>query len=256
MSRITEQDLILPALFLMSMQSDGSISTSTLIRKLEALMKPTGIDMEVLAGRNDTRFSQIVRNLKSHNTFEKYGYAENINQGFRITPEGKRFVKAKQDILRYMFGSPIFNSVDILNSCEDLLKSDTQRKVIPLTEFIQEGGTSKQQTIIRERSTLLRKTAREYYSNKEDGLLYCNCCNFEFGHFYNPALYSTCIEIHHLKPLYQYDDEDINKTIEDALQNLVPVCPNCHRVIHKHHIGIDNFNMFKESLYNKFQYER
>lgn len=253
MSRITEQDLILPALFLMSMQSDGIISTSRLIRELETLMKPTGIDMMVLAGRNDTRFSQIVRNLKSHSTFEKYGYAENINRGFRITTKGKRLVEAKQDILKYMFSSSIFNSADILNSCDELLKSDTRRKVIPLTEFIQEGGASPKQTIIRERSTQLRNAAREYYSNKEGGLLYCDCCNFEFGHFYNPALYSTCIEIHHLKPLYQYEDEDINKTIEDALQNLIPVCPNCHRVIHKHHIGIDNFHTFKENLY-KFKY--
>lgn len=254
MSRITEQDLILPALFLMSMQPNGVISTTKLIRELETLMKPTGIDMMILAGRNDTRFSQIVRNLKSHSTFEKYGYAENINRGFCITPKGKRLVEAKQDILKYMFRSSIFNSVDILNSCDDLLKSDIQRKVIPLTEFIQEGGVSPKQTIIRERSTQLRNVAKEYYSSKEDGLLYCDCCNFEFGHFYNPALYSTCIEIHHLKPLYQYEDEDINKTIEDALQNLIPVCPNCHRVIHRHHIGTDNFQTFKENLY-KFQYK-
>lgn len=255
MSRITEKDLVLPALFLMAMQPNGIISTTKLIRELETLMKPTGIDMMVLAGRNDTRFSQIVRNLKSHSTFEKDGYAENIDRGFHITPKGKRLVEAKQNILRYMFGSSIFNPADILTSCDDLLKSDTQRKVIPLTEFIQEGTTfQKQNLLIRERSAQLRNAAREYYSNKEDGLLYCNCCNFEFGHFYNPTLYSTCIEIHHLKPLYQYEDEDINKTIEDALQNLVPVCPNCHRVIHKHHIGMDNFHTFKENL-SIFQYE-
>ena len=254
MDRITEQDLILPALFLMSMQPDGIISTSKLIRELEMLMKPTGIDMQILAGRQDTRFSQIVRNLKSHRTFEKDGYAENVDRGFRITPIGKRLVEAKQDVLRYMFGTPIFSSTEILSSCNDLLQSDTRRKVIPLTEIIQEGITSRRETTIRERSTLLRDAAREYYANKEDGLLYCNCCNFEFGHFYNPELFSSCIEIHHLKPLYQYEDEDMNRTIENALQNLIPVCPNCHRVIHKHHIGIDNFQTFKENLHY-FLYE-
>lgn len=249
MSRITEQDLVLPALLLMSMQPDGCISTTQLICELETLMKPTGIDMEILAGRQDTRFSQIVRNLKSHSTFEKYGYAENIDQGFRITPIGKRLVEAKQEVLKYMFGTPIFSSTEILSSCTELLQSDTIRKVIPLTEIIQEGITSRRETTIRERSTLLRDAAREYYANKEDGLLYCNCCNFEFGHFYNPELFSSCIEIHHLKPLYQYEDEDMNRTIENALQNLIPVCPNCHRVIHKHHIGIDDFQTFKENLH-------
>ena len=254
MSRITEQDLILPALFLMSMQSDGCISTTKLIRELETLMKPTGIDMLILAGRQDTRFSQIVRNLKSHNTFEKYGYAENVDRGFRITPAGKKLVEAKQDVLRYMFGTPIFSSTEIFNSCNDLLQSETIRKVIPLTEFIQEGtATTRKQSVIRERSALLRNAAREFYANERGGLLYCDCCNFEFGHFYNPTLYTTCIEIHHLKPLYQYEDEDINRTIEDALQNLIPVCPNCHRIIHKHHIGIDNIRTLKENVC-QFQY--
>ena len=65
MSRIPESDLVLPALFFMSMQTDGRISTSKLIKDLEQLFQPTGLDTLILAGRSDTRFSQRVRNLKS-----------------------------------------------------------------------------------------------------------------------------------------------------------------------------------------------
>ena len=249
MSRITEPELVLPALFLMSLQTDGKITTSKLIKELEKLIKPTGQDAQILAGRKDTYFSQIVRNLKSHNTFERYGYAEGIAGGFRITPQGRRFVIAKQDILKYMFGATGFNFMDVLTSCDDLLQSDTRRKVIPLTEFIKEGTTTKREAVVRERSTKLRDAAREYFRNKEDGLLYCNCCNFEFSHHYTPSLYGSCIEIHHLKPLYQYEGDDIDRTIEDALQNMLPVCPNCHRVIHKHHVAFDEIDTFRTNIH-------
>ena len=249
MSRITESELVLPALFLMSLQSDGKISTSLLIKKLQELIKPSDEDMRILSGRKDTYFSQIVRNLKSHSTFERYGYAESIDGGFRITPEGRRFVIAKQDILHYMFGYTGFNYSDVLTSCDDLLNSETRRKVIPLTEFVIEGAKNKKEVIIRERSAKLRDAAREFYRNKEDGLLYCNCCNFEFSHYYYPDYSDTCIEIHHLKPLYQYEGDDFEKTIDDALKNMLPVCPNCHRVIHKNKIGANQIDLFKSNCH-------
>ena len=174
MSRISEAELVLPALFVMSMQSDGKITTSKLIHELERLLKPTGQDAQILAGRGDTYFSQKVRNLKSHNTFARDEYADSINGGFQITPKGRKFVECKQDVLAYMFYSTGFNYADVLKSCDDLFASDIKRKVIPLTEYIREGSVTKREVIIRERSTMLRDAAREYFRNEKDGLLYKN----------------------------------------------------------------------------------
>ncbi len=61
--RIEEKQLILPALYII--WRDGPVSTSKLIEELTAVFHPTGEDAEILAGRNDTKFSQKVRNLKS-----------------------------------------------------------------------------------------------------------------------------------------------------------------------------------------------
>jgi hypothetical protein len=63
---------------------------------LEDHFKPTGEDAAILDNRNDTKFSQIVRNLKSHkeastNIFKR-GYAEEVGDGFRITPAGRAFL--------------------------------------------------------------------------------------------------------------------------------------------------------------------
>lgn len=86
---VTESELVLPALRHMN-QHGGQITTSTLIHELEKEFCPTGIDAEKLRNRSDTHFSQKVRNLKSHKTFEKNGYAEEIDGGFRITEKGKK----------------------------------------------------------------------------------------------------------------------------------------------------------------------
>ena len=81
-----------------------------------------------------------------------------------------------------------------------------------------------------------------------NGKVYCDCCNFEFGNFYGNQFGTSCIEIHHIKPLFMYEDEDMIRTIEQCLPNLIPVCPNCHRVIHRNHIGADNMQLFKQTI--------
>lgn len=63
----TETDLIIPALQFIKEGPNG-VTTSPLIAHLINVLKPSGHDMEIIPGRNDTYFSQKVRNLKSHNT--------------------------------------------------------------------------------------------------------------------------------------------------------------------------------------------
>jgi hypothetical protein len=94
--RIRERHVRVPALRAMAARPDGRISTSDLIAELEDRFKPTGEDAAVLDNRNDTKFSQIVRNLKSHkaastNIFVR-GYAEEVRDGFRITPAGRAYL--------------------------------------------------------------------------------------------------------------------------------------------------------------------
>lgn len=85
--RITENELILPSLYLMD-SSDGKITTSSLIKQLTNIMNPKGLDTEIFNNRNDTYFSQKVRNLKSHDTLIKSGYATYNDGIYSITDEG------------------------------------------------------------------------------------------------------------------------------------------------------------------------
>ena len=91
------KDLWKFALLVMALRPDGVILTTDLIAELPNYIHVPDGTHEMLSGRNDSKFSQIVRNLKSHNTtktnFIYQGYAEDIKGGFRITAKGRDFVK-------------------------------------------------------------------------------------------------------------------------------------------------------------------
>lgn len=242
--RIEEKQLVLPALYLMSQKVDGSISTSDLIKDLEGIMRPTGKDNEILSGRNDTYFSQKVRNLKSHNTFDRNKYAQYIDGSFKITKEGRSFLAENIDKIEYLLHSD-FAYADIKSHLDDS-EDSKDKQPLPMEEVVSEGRLTIKSVVVRERSSRLHQLAKTYFLDTHT--FYCNCCGFKFQDFYGTSYKSDCIEIHHIKPIFAYEEEDMDKCLKDALPNLLPVCPNCHRVIHRNHILGDGLEQFKETI--------
>lgn len=240
MSEITERQLVLPALYMMARSSDGIISTSDLILQLANVMHPTGIDAEILAGRKDTHFSQKVRNLKSHDTLVKQGYATNYENGFKLTEKGFEYLDSHKEALDYLLQDN-FNYEDVKTAIDNISLCG-ENKVLPLEEIVSEGSLVTRTIQTRERSTRLRKIAIEHFTC--NGEISCHCCGFNFPTFYGQRYGQDCIEIHHVKPIFQYEENTFEQVAEKALENLLPVCPNCHRVIHKNHIGSESISSF------------
>jgi hypothetical protein len=95
---IRERDLAIPALRCALAAPRGIISTSRLIEDLEEEFQPEGHDAEIMDGRQDTYFSQKVRNLISHRStatsmFAKgyVIYLEDI-ESIQITEPGREFL--------------------------------------------------------------------------------------------------------------------------------------------------------------------
>lgn len=233
--RITETELILPSLYLMSLNG-GQITTSVLIKKLRDIMKPTGEDLEILAGRADDKFSQKVRNLRAHNTFERFGYAEYIGQArnsyVQITAEGRGHLETNKDILTYLLVND-FTYVDLTTNLKLIEENQDERKIQIFDEniIVQEGLKRITESAVYERSKYLRDYAMEYFT--VDNRISCSCCSFNFSDFYGSEIGGKFIEIHHVKPIFQYENDNLVKTIGQAVQNLTPVCSNCHRMIHR-----------------------
>lgn len=79
---------------------------------------------------------------------------------------------------------------------------------------------------VRERDPKLRKKAIEFFTRK-NGRIFCEVCKFSFEEKYGD-LGKGFIEVHHLKPISKYKDDE-----KTYMENLKLVCSNCHSMIHK-----------------------
>jgi 5-methylcytosine-specific restriction enzyme A len=59
----------------------------------------------------------------------------------------------------------------------------------------------------------------------------CQVCHFDFAAVYGDDLGRDFIHVHHLKPLHEIAKAYVLNPIED----LRPVCPNCHAMLHRRH---------------------
>lgn len=240
MSRITEEQLILPSLYLMENSENKTISITNLKNNLIAIFKPTGEDAKQLKGRKDNIFTQQVRNLKSHNTFENLGLAiyrqreEGQRSGsFKITNHGKKYLSENITIVDYLLN----NNLESQELKEAFGKAHLNRnkpqeiEIFDENLLIHEGTKEIVNTQKYKRSKLLRDKAIEHFTD-ENGRIKCKVCNFDFEEVYGEHGRGY-IEIHHQKPVFQFDGDDVKKTISEALKNLIPVCANCHRMIHR-----------------------
>ncbi|ASS91392.1 HNH endonuclease [Aeribacillus pallidus] len=62
----------------------------------------------------------------------------------------------------------------------------------------------------------------------------CSVCEFDFEQFYG-EIGKKFIEVHHIKPLSEINEEYRVNPFDD----LRPVCPNCHAMLHKANVSIE-----------------
>jgi hypothetical protein len=79
----------------------------------------------------------------------------------------------------------------------------------------------------RERSRKLIALKKEQYK-KVKGVLRCEICGLSFAQIYPKSLSEDFIEVHHKTPLSKIEN-DVKTTLDDLLL----VCANCHRMIHR-----------------------
>ena len=206
-------------------RSPEGLRMSDLITELRQTLHPSGDDLLPLKDRNDDRFSQKVRNLQSHDRLVGPGYAvreEGTNQPYTITEAGLTVYEMHKDSLEALTSFS-------LDDTEDDLKAIADGKPIEVLDdaVVREGQLSTRTVEYRSRSQQLRNRAVQFYSRC--GSIACVACSFEFEKAYG-AIGSGHIHIHHLKPVSFMRGEPLN--IECALQNVRPLCANCHQMAH------------------------
>lgn len=91
-------------------------------------------------------------------------------------------------------------------------------------------GTKKQITVnAYERNRKARNICIEQYGYR------CIVCGFDFEKEYG-IIGRNFIEVHHIKPLHEIDES----YCIDPIADLRPVCPNCHAMLHRANITIED----------------
>ena len=72
----------------------------------------------------------------------------------------------------------------------------------------------------------------------------CQICGMDFGAFYGEA-FAGKIEVHHRKPLYEIQED----YVVDPIKDLIPVCPNCHLILHSKKDGVYSVEEVKHMLH-------
>jgi hypothetical protein len=97
-----------------------------------------------------------------------------------------------------------------------------------------EGSKQLRSHYRRERSSKLI-SAKKVQFQKEHGRLFCEICEFSFENTYPETLGKGFIEAHHKVPLSKIDT-----IVRTTLDDLLLVCSNCHRMIHRTNDCEDN----------------
>ena len=126
-------------------------------------------------------------------------------------------------------------------------KVDTDPFDISENHYVE--GATKQVTVnAYERDKKARSKCLEHYLRK-DGTIRCQLCGFDFGKFYGEE-FTNMIEVHHIKPLSSIRKEYRLNPVED----LIPLCPNCHYVVHAKFDG--NIESLRELLAKRTKEEK
>ncbi|OYQ64061.1 hypothetical protein B9G53_13890 [Pseudanabaena sp. SR411] len=93
---------------------------------------------------------------------------------------------------------------------------------IDSTQEFREGSIRQILVNAYERDPKARQKCIDYYG------VSCSVCDFNFGQMFG-ELGEGFIHVHHLRPISEIGEEYVVDPIED----LRPVCPNCHAMIHR-----------------------
>jgi len=148
----------------------------------------------------------------SHQKYiEKYGGKRKINNDslhHKTTHDQIKQWKDSWDLLDKKYETKQYNHIDI-----------------EISEF-PEGKEIERIHKIRERNyTLIKKAKEKYY--QEYGKLNCMICGFNFEDMYG-EIGKGFIEAHHILPVSELTENSITR-----LEEIVLVCSNCHKMIHR-----------------------
>ncbi|WP_227938346.1 HNH endonuclease [Alkalihalobacillus deserti] len=96
-----------------------------------------------------------------------------------------------------------------------------------VSETLEEGKCKTVSVNVYERNPIARKRCINHFG------VQCQVCDLNFEHTYG-EVGKDFIHVHHIVPLREIKQG----YIVDPIQDLIPVCPNCHAMLHRKENGV------------------
>lgn len=173
---------------------------------------------------NQTVIDKFVRQLKPHvkNAYEfdkllERWLLDDSNELQEIILKHKTN-KKDEDLIRNAFHKA---------SEQDILLAEEFGADPNELEF-KEGKEKLKIHLIKERNRNLVQLAKDKWANQGSGDILCSVCSFSFSKTYG-EIGKGYIEAHHTFALSELEPNTVTK-----IEDLAPVCSNCHSIIHRH----------------------
>ena len=212
-----QSTIIAPTNTLVFFQYDAKLVGYAIFHSSVKFDKPQNINGEIYNGYHLFYTDSITlfsKPLTSDDLATAYPYFSGFNQSKQKIP--LQYLPAIFELL---------DKNDIITASENTIVYDEFNNDEVETLF---EGAKKQITVnAYERNKEARKTCINYYKQLNNGQLKCEICGFDFGEFYGKD-FSDKIHIHHVIEISSIGKEYKINPVTD----LIPVCPNCHMIIH------------------------
>lgn len=208
-------------------------------------------------GYNPTRFTQLVANEGGYTVAKKLINSASVSDGFNKLWEINRLdLTVEAVILKPEFNALFTNDERLIVkerlaefgyfiNEEPIIWDQGILKVVKAdieAEQIEEGQRTEGKVKYYYGKRYERDSVNRAEAIKHHGLN-CMACGFNFGNIYGERG-KDFIEVHHLKPL---------STLEEAIEinpktDLIPLCANCHRMVHRRKDDVLGLGELKELL--------
>ena len=186
---------------------------------------------EFLRVYEDSHFNSIYTCL-DHNFYDRVRDKIATNSAMRAEDDASEYkysfhLKTWSAFLE----SKVFNNlfkIKVNPEVQTSKSTSTKSTISPSVSIFRKETEGERKHTIKEREVICRNPKLRQQCIDKYGYQ-CQCCGMNFAELYGEDLGSNFIEVHHLKMISTFE---IDGVPEDFLENLVPLCSNCHSMIH------------------------
>lgn len=196
-------------IYIYGAKPDSKILFKTIVQKINMKFDSIRDDKEYWTDLNSYEKSKSGRfcriKLLEENEGESLSLRYLLENGLKKAPQGA--VKLNSQLKKYI-------ETNFVENFEIEYPDDM--------EVFTEGNTTQVLVNKYERNQQARKKCIDYYGYK------CKVCGFDFEKKYG-EIGKNYIHVHHVVPIHEIKkDYDVN-----PITDLIPVCPNCHAMLHR-----------------------